>query len=265
MGRHIPSTTKAATTQTRLEAMRVEGNRILNAKSLIIIGGGLIGTELAGDVAAHAKAAGKSNDITLIHSGDRLCPMMSEPASKAVLKMLENLNVKVILNEKAVENADGAVELLNSKKTLNANAVIQTIGFTPNNAFVDSTRFPKALDDLGWIQTDDFFVVPGTDGKIFAYGDCSPTMPNAGFQYMEASSVLGRNLYASLTSKPNNMKPKPDLMVGLINTIGTSQGIMYTSFFWTRRVFPWLKNKTMFFMALNGMIGVKKDFTMAAA
>lgn len=238
----------------------------MNAKSVAIIGGGLIGSELAGDLAVYAKQAGKSPKITIIHSGDSLCsPTMVPSAGKAIKDLLEGYGVTVLLNEKAAAEKSGKVTLINSNKSLDAEVVIQTTGFLPVNGFVGQA-FPEALDERGWVKTDEFFVVPGSDGKVFAYGDCSPTLPNAGNVYMRSMSILAHNLQVALTQSQDDFPMKPSVVpfLAFINTVGPQKGVFQMgSSFWGRRFLPWIKNKTMFFMSPKDSLGVPNSFKVS--
>lgn len=264
MGRDLPTTQDVAKAESRLLAMKKEGERLMNARSVVIVGGGLIGSELAGDLASYSKKTAKSPRITLVHNGEFLCNShMSMAAGNAIQELLEGLDVKVILNEKANETSPGKVVLANSKEAIDADVVIKTTGFVPVNSFVKEA-FPDALDDRGWIKTDEHFVVPGSDGKVFAFGDCSSTLPTAGNVYFRSSGLLGHNLQVALTGSAVPMKPAAKLFVAVINTVGPEKGVFYMeNGFWGRRFFPWVKNKTMFFMSPKHMLGVQDEWKLS--
>ena len=266
MGRDLPTTPDAAKAESRLVAMKEEGERLMNARSVVIVGGGLIGTELAGDLAAYSKKADKTPKIILVHSGEFLCNShMTAAAGNAVLALLEGLGVEVILNDKAEEKSPGKVTLTSSNKVIDAEVVIKTTGFVPVNDFIKES-FPGALDERGWIKTDEYFVVPGSDGKVFAYGDCSPTLPNAGNIYFRSCALLGHNVQVALTGSDVSMKPAAKLFVAVVNTAGPERGVFYMdNGFWGRRFLPWVKNKTMFFMSPRQMLGVKDEWKLSKA
>jgi NADH dehydrogenase FAD-containing subunit len=146
LDRDLPATPEASKAEARLLSMKKEGERLMNASSVVMVAGGLIGCELAGDLAAYSKKAGKSPKITLVHSGEHLCkPFMAPADCNAVQGLLEEFGVKVILNEKVSESG-GKVLLGTSKEEIEAEVVIKTIGFIPANLFV-KTGLPEALDD----------------------------------------------------------------------------------------------------------------------
>ena len=263
MGRDLPTTLEASKAETRLKAMKAEGERLMNASSVVIVGGGLIGCELAGDLAAYSKKAGKSPSITLVHSGPHLCNLNFRAAAGDSLQaLLEGSGVKVVLNEKATES-EGKVTLATSKEVIDAEVVIKTVGFAPVNSFI-KTALPEALDEGGWIKTDKCFVVPGSDGKVFAYGDCSPTLPNAGSVYMQLCAVLGHNLQVTLTGSTQPMKEGVVPTASAIATCGPTSGVYQMgSWWWGRRLLPWLKNKTMFLFSPRMFVNVKDEFKLS--
>ena len=150
-----------------------------------------------------------------------------------------------------------------SKDVIDAEVVIKTVGFSPVNSFI-KTALPEALDEGGWIKTDKCFVVPGSDGKVFAYGDCSPTLPNAGSVYMQLCAVLGHNLKVTLTGSTQPMKEGVVPTASTIATSGPTSGVYQMgSWWWGRRIFPWLKNKTMFLFSPRMFVNVKDEFKLS--
>jgi NADH dehydrogenase FAD-containing subunit len=59
--------------QARKEVLKAEGVKLVDAKSVLIVGGGLIGTELAGDVAFYKKREGQAGEC---HFGALRRPFM---------------------------------------------------------------------------------------------------------------------------------------------------------------------------------------------
>jgi apoptosis-inducing factor 2 len=225
---------------TRKKLAAAEGAKVLSSKSVLIVGGGLIGTEVAGEIAARA---GKGKiDITLVHSGAHLCPEMNEKAAAMVKSQLEGLGVKVLLNERATKG-DGDVYTLKSGATIVAESVISTTGFYACNDFMKD--LPDALNDKGFIQTNDSFVVPGGQGKIFAMGDCCTTLPNSGAQVLENVAIMGHNVTVTLAggdaTKLKSFKLGPLMFIA---TTGPKSGVFSTGNTASKRMLPWLKNSS---------------------
>lgn len=263
MGRSLPVTMEQATPESRLRDLKAEGERLLSAQHIVIIGGGLIGTELAGDIRGYAlkkKNTDRSQPrVTVVHSGTHVCPIMSEQAAAAMTEDLKKLGVEIICNEKATDREDGTVVLTNSGKEMKGvDIVIKTIGFQAMNRFVD---IPNVHDNQGWLKTDEYFLLPGTS-NMFAFGDCSKTLPDAANQYMNTANLLASNVQVALQQE-GDMKQVEIPFAAFCNTAGPNGGVLYSPLFWTRMVMPWLKNKTMLFFAPKGMAGIKSELTMA--
>ncbi|KAG7348913.1 NADH dehydrogenase [Nitzschia inconspicua] len=207
------------TRQERIKQLEQDGERLLNAGSVLVIGGGLIGVETAGDLAYFAAKQEKILEVTLVHSGKTLIPEFPERASNMVLKKLTKLGVNVILDDKVVpskskgKNKTGnnkksksspsspttTFHLQNSDQDISANQVIWTTGLTAQNHFMLD---PKYLTKKGgWIKVNENFLLTHCDnGRLFAFGDCCDLLPNAGNQVLGAMPVIGHNLKVSVDS-----------------------------------------------------------------
>mmetsp|Transcript_17600 Transcript_17600/g.22832 ORF Transcript_17600/g.22832 Transcript_17600/m.22832 type:complete len:374 (-) Transcript_17600:213-1334(-) len=255
LGRSIPENTMT-TLEDRKAQMVQAGDKILTADSVVIVGGGLIGVELAGDAAFFKAQQGKPVDVTLVHSHERLCQEMNEKGSGMVYKKLEALGVKIVLNDKVnVDDETGKLTLTTSGEELKADEVVMTVGFSPINKLLDASM----LNDKGWVEVDDFFRVKGSGGNIFAIGDCCSLLPNSGNQVMGNAKVMGANLKAALQGETNVSKFKkfaasPTMICA---TTGAKAGVFYTDFLTTQRIFPGIKNSTMFFMSPKQTFGIK--------
>lgn len=154
--------------QARRRYLRDTGESILAAKSVLVIGGGPVGTELAADIAAYGKRRGRAIHVTLIDTKDRLIPGYSRSAGERLEEKLTNLNVEVLLDQRAELLDDGSWAVKGSGKPLKADIVVRATGVTPScpDLFGDNQ---ECMRD-GWIRTDDYGRVFGTRGNIFAAG-----------------------------------------------------------------------------------------------
>jgi NADH dehydrogenase FAD-containing subunit len=254
-----PPTAGNESMEARKAILKAEGVKLTNATSVLIVGGGLIGTELAGDVAYYKKQNGKPVNVTLVQSGEQLCPEMSVKAAAMVQRKLEKLGVKIILGDKATEK-DGKMVLQKSGEVVDADEVVTTTGAQPLNQFMDSAL----LNDKGWVEVDDYFRVKGTHGKVFSIGDCCTLLPNSGSQVMGNVPVLGKNIKTVLDAIQAGT-PLADLKLKAhvhspevyVNTVGPKDGVAYTSMCFTQFLLPTLKNKTFFFFKAKSDLGLK--------
>mmetsp|Transcript_4231 Transcript_4231/g.8851 ORF Transcript_4231/g.8851 Transcript_4231/m.8851 type:complete len:181 (-) Transcript_4231:19-561(-) len=172
---------------------------------------------------------------------------MSESAGGMIQKKLEALGVKIHLNDKAVPGMDGTMTLEKSGEVLpQANKVIMAVGFFAINSLL--SHIDGALNDKGFILTDEYFKVNGTQ-NVFAIGDCTTSLPNAGNQVIRSSNTIGMNLNAGLNNAPDTQQKFDVGFEAVVNTVGPDTGVFYCSYFYTQYLLPWVKNSTMFFMA----------------
>lgn len=80
----------------RKGAMQKFNKQVADAKSILILGGGVVGVELAGEIAFHPDAANKK--ITLAVRGQRLLNQLPEDAHKAADSFLKTKNVEIQYN-----------------------------------------------------------------------------------------------------------------------------------------------------------------------
>jgi NADH dehydrogenase FAD-containing subunit len=282
LGRGLPSDCEGhdGTRGKRLEILAAQGKKLTTAKSVLIIGGGLIGTELAGDLAYYSKEQqqppnnGNRKDllkITLVHSQEQLIPEFTPRAAAMAKKKLENLGVVIILNDKVVKNKEGNKCMLQKAKTeLIADEVVYTSGLSP--IALPFLQDASLCDAKGWIQVDDYFRVKGAEQKFFAIGDCCDLLPNSGVQVMGNVGIIGKNIKVVLDAHDSVDKPgaaaafdscerrmrkalaNPELYVA---TIGKKTGVALTPCCHTQFLLPAIKNSTMFLMKPKGEFGLK--------
>lgn len=255
LGRGVPATPELNALEARLEQLSSHGKRLLNARHVLIVGGGLIGVELAGDIKAYAKLLGDARDVkvTLVHSGEYLCHTEFSKAAAAMSQSkLEALGVKVILNDRA-EATYGTSTTMALKSTGHVlegiDEVVLTVGLSSiNKSFIQE---PSWMDENGWIQVDEYLSVKGNgndDKKFFALGDCCTYLPNAASQILNTiGQPLGKNILSVLDGKPEALeKIVPMSPAVYAATIGTETGVAMTPYFHTQFIVPWIKNATMF-------------------
>lgn len=262
LGRGPPSTrTKAAGDRDRrLAQLAAEGSKYLSARSVLIVGGGLVGVEFAGDLAYYARANGKSIKMTLVHSGNRLCPEMSPKAAEMVKFKLENLGVQVLLCDRATQEGS-EVRLQSTNKLLDAEQVVWTTGLRSCSNFLGR----EYLDEKGWIKVDDYFRVVGAEQSLFALGDCCDLLPNAGSQILGTMAVIGKNIAVTLDALQtgNQKKIEKKLRKALVQpeayvtTIGRQTGVAQLPCCYTQVLLPMLKNNTMFLFKPKGQLALR--------
>jgi len=199
--------------------------KVTEAQSILIIGGGTVGVEMAGEIADKFP----EKNIRLVHGAERLVDMLKPKASRIAEKELRKLGVEIIFNE-ILEQADTDKKSFISKATGNsytADLVYICIGVSIDTEFMKS-HYASSLTERGAIKVDQYLRVKGTD-KLFAIGDCND-FPEGKLGYLAdkqgaftANNVI-RLLRAGEPSNVNLKRYKPHSIVSLV-TIGRKAGV----------------------------------------
>ncbi|KAI0968905.1 hypothetical protein F4678DRAFT_441863 [Xylaria arbuscula] len=123
--------------------------RLQNAKSVAVVGGGAVGVQMATDL----KEIYPEKDITLVHSRDQLMPLYHSKLSDIIKARCQELGIKLVLGSRVNIPADDfqqdtgkptTVSLQNGS-TLEADVVIPATGQTPNTQFLST--LPASSED----------------------------------------------------------------------------------------------------------------------
>jgi len=154
------------TTEETLSGLKTWGDKIAKSNTIILVGAGPTGVELAGEV----KETYPNKKVILVTSGNIL-PMLQPRVSLIAKKLLEKLGVDVRMNTKVTAvnpapSAQGVEAVLSSGETAPADLFIPTLGQKPNTDFL-----PKEfLNSHGFVQTTDYLSLP-SHPNIWALGD----------------------------------------------------------------------------------------------
>ncbi|CAJ1185808.1 dihydrolipoyl dehydrogenase [Companilactobacillus nantensis] len=158
-------------------------------KEFIIIGGGYVGTELAGayaDLGAH---------VTILEGSPSIIPNFEKDMVSIVKKNLEKKGVTIITNamakksENKGDSVDVTYEVDGQPTTLNADYCMVTVGRRPNTDNFGLEMTNVKTTDRGLVEVD-------AQGKtsvdhIYAIGDITPGPALAHKAFFEAKTVAG--------------------------------------------------------------------------
>ena len=216
----------AMTLEDRERQFEDEFTKLTEARSILIIGGGTVGVELAGEIADTFPA----KNIRLVHGTNRLLDMLKLKAGRIAEKELRKLGVEIIFNE-MLEQADTDGKSFVSKTTgtsYTADIVYVCIGVSIDTAFMKS-HYTSSLTERGAIKVDQYLRVKGTD-NLFAIGDCND-FPESKLGYLadKQGAFTAKNVIRLLRAgEPSHVKLrqyKPHSMLSLV-TIGRRAGII---------------------------------------
>jgi NADPH-dependent 2,4-dienoyl-CoA reductase/sulfur reductase-like enzyme len=175
-----PGQSEKLTRREGIAQANVIYNSIQAAKSVLIIGGGVSGVELAGEI----KETNPNAEITLVHSGPRIlhATRLSESTTKSIAKQL---GITIICNEKILLDQDDENNNLNhgfnlarqtlitdKGTTITSDIQFRTTGISPNSSIVREGLGLKVIDGKGFIKVRKTGQLEGYN-HIFALGDVS--------------------------------------------------------------------------------------------
>lgn len=203
--------------------------KLKNANTVSIIGGGTVGVELTGEIVCKYP----EKKVTLIHSRERLMDRDSIKTSEYALDFLQKRGVDVIFNERVV-SGDGKNIKTDKGREINADIVFSCIGIKPNSEFLKG-KMKKCLDEKGFIKVNEFVQVQGFH-NIFAPGDVNDlnvekTAQNAKNQ----AQIVLKNINSLENSKSMNKYDEKHTPV--VISLGKYDGILefrnfiFTGFF----------------------------------
>ncbi|XP_072043852.1 ferroptosis suppressor protein 1-like [Amphiura filiformis] len=193
-------------------------DKINAAKDIVIIGGGPVGVELAGEIATDTK----DKKITLIHSKSALIDngTFNDKFKRRLREGLETLGVEILFEHKVTNldelPTDGSARCTvqtDKGSTVEADIVFVCIGLKTNSSAY-SEAFSGKLDEIGCLKVDEFLHVEGyTD--VFAIGDCSAADGQAKMAFKAGThvEVVVKNLQLQADEKDlKAYKPPSNIM-----------------------------------------------------
>jgi NADH dehydrogenase len=237
--------------------------------TIVIIGGGPSGVEIAGALAEMNKYV-LSKDypeykdirarIYLVEAVDRVLSAMSPRSSEKARSFLERVGVKVLTNTKAT-GCDEKTVFLNSGTSINTGMIIWTAGITGNSIVgLNADCFLRN----GRIKVDSHSMVAGYS-NIFALGDISLLTeekypkghPQVAQVAIQQAKLLAENFEIMKTNKPLKDFKYKDL--GTMATVGRHLAVVELPMYKFQGVFAWL---VWMFVHLMSIIGVKNKLVI---
>jgi NADH dehydrogenase len=213
--------------------------------TVVVIGGGFSGVEVAGHIADLMRAVRRfypelkstEHRIVLLHKGDHLLPELNHQSlSGFTLRKLRKNKIEVRLKT-AAEKATSVAVQLTSGERIETGMIVCTVG-TETHPLIKGLGFPL---EKGRLKTDSDMRIKGVD-NLWTLGDCSlvpnayngrPCPATAQFA-IEQARQLAKNLervsYGAAT-KPFNFRPRGMLAsIGHRNAVAEIYGVKLSGF-----------------------------------
>jgi dihydrolipoamide dehydrogenase len=182
-------------------------------KSLVVVGGGVIGLEMA------TFFAESGSDVTVVEYAPQIATGFDIDCVKILSSSLKKLGVKVLTSTEVIKIEDGGVVAKNSKGELNipAEKVLVSVGRAPNTASLEMSNYGLTLES-GAIKTDDSCKT--SVSGVYAIGDVNGRSLLAHTAYREADvaidSIVGKSSIVNYQTIPSVIYTHPEVAsVGL--------------------------------------------------
>lgn len=209
----------------RGDSLRDFNKKIKKAKSIIIIGGGIVGVEIAGELTDYY-----NKKITLCQSGSELMPRNNKKTREYTKKELMKRGVKLIFDHKIKEMKKNEF-ILDNGEILKADLAFLCVGIKPNFEFMKK-NYSKSLNERNQIKTNKFLQLKGQK-NIFVGGDITDINEEklAQVATIHAHTIV-KNIEALEEGKELvSYAPKPR---GIVISIGEHRGVIeYKNFVMT--------------------------------
>ncbi|MDO8460552.1 MAG: FAD-dependent oxidoreductase [Nanoarchaeota archaeon] len=162
---NLPFKEKDVVIAIRAKHLRNYHHELVKAHKILIIGGGLVGTEITGEI---CWKYGRKKEITIVHSEERLIERNPLAASKYAKRFLEKYGVKIFFNEKIISNK-GKKFTTDKGNHFKCDLAFLCTGIKPNYEFLVK-NLKSILNGKNQVKVNEYLQAEGYE-NIFAAGD----------------------------------------------------------------------------------------------
>lgn len=137
---------------------------LIKSKKIVIIGGGIVGVEMAAEICTKYK----DKKIIIIEKNNRLMSRNYKKTAIYAEKFLKNKGVEIKYNEDVIKYTKGKIKTKSGEK-IKADLMFICTGITSNSNFL-RLYFSKYLNERGQLNVNEYLQV-NNFSKIFAGGD----------------------------------------------------------------------------------------------
>nr|XP_043614813.1 ferroptosis suppressor protein 1-like [Erigeron canadensis] len=248
--------THCVTKADRLRQFEADHEKIKASDTILIVGGGPTGVELAGEIIVDFP----TKKVKLVHRGSKLLEFIGEAAGKKALEWLTARKVEVILGQSVDldSSSDGAYQT-SSGETIVADCHFKCTSDPIGTSWLKETILKDSLDDRGLLMVDANLRVKGF-GNIFAIGDVTDIAElKQGYIAQKHALVVANNLKLLINGDDERklVKYTPASPLAIVS-LGRREGLAYV---WCvtiiGRIPGMLKSKDLFVGKTRKQLGLK--------
>lgn len=219
------------TKSEKLNYYQQEHEKIKSSNSILIVGGGPVGVELAGEIIYEYP----NKKVTLVTRGPRLLEFIGPKASKKAMDFLTSNKVKVILGQTINLNSSDGVYQTSGGEIVRAHCHYDCTGLPMSSMWLKSTFLKDSMNEKGKLMVDANLRVKGHK-NIFGVGDITDIPEiKQGYLAQFHAKVAAKNLKMLMGGaeerKLSTYRPAPKAaFVSLGRKIAVGQIIFLTMF-----------------------------------
>ncbi|EFA86067.1 putative apoptosis inducing factor [Heterostelium album PN500] len=201
----------------RANTLRENYYHIRKLKKILIIGGGIVGVELAAEIVSHFKG----KEVTLIHSQSKLMNRFPKKAIKYSEQYLVDHGVRIVHNERVIAHK-GNIFITDQGSEIIADQAFLCTGIVPNSDMMKAS-FPDVISEFGYIKSNEYLQMAGTTfyRNIYVSGDVLNVREEKLAQTAEnTADIVVNNIYAMEARKESSMKQYKSFSKPILISLG---------------------------------------------
>jgi NADH dehydrogenase FAD-containing subunit len=216
----------------RLQHFRSVRKHLEGAGRVLIVGGGAVGIELAGEITE--TFPGKR--VTVVEAGPRILPLTSEKPRRWAAEFLQGRGVEILTGERIVApastplgnlDARGGQAVTDKGSRIDYDVGLWCVGLKPDASYLKA-HFPEALDPRGLIKVSADMRMIGQP-RIFAVGDITD-LPEKGALWVQYHAKVAIKNLQRLIATPETRAlahyKRPLPRTTMLVTLGRRNGVM---------------------------------------
>lgn len=239
----------------RLKQYQADNEKIKGADSILIVGGGPTGVELAGEITIDFP----EKKVTLVHSGYRLLEFVGPKASKKALKWLKSKRVDVKLEQTVnLDTISQGAYVTSSGEVIKADCHFLCTGKPLGSEWLKKTVLKGSLNEFGSLKVDPYLRVEGRK-NVFAVGDITDIREiKQGYLAQQHALVAAKNLKLLIAGKESKMATYEPGPVMAIVSLGRREAVAQFPFTTVIGIAPgYIKSRDLFVGKTRRQMGLE--------
>jgi len=205
----------------RGHTLRESYTSIRKARKILVIGGGLVGVEMAAEIVSHFPG----KEVVLVHSQSTLINRFPKNAVKYVEQFLRSRGVTIYCSERIVGHKNNTF-VTDQGREIEIDLAFLCTGIQPNSGFLKDT-YSDCITPSGYVKTNEYLQMQGDiiHPNIFVAGDVADVREEKLAQTAEKmAAVVVNNIFAMDRGKKPDKYTSP-LYRPVLISLGKYHGV----------------------------------------